>query len=280
MPRRHDFFKRYHFKRYDERRFRNPYFQPTKKPDRPWIKWLIIILVVFVLGFIIWLLTAPRFGIWEIRVQGTEFVSNQAVVEQGWKALEKRHWLVLPGNNRFLLNEDWVKQTLSQKFIFNDILIEKRKQTMLITVSESISSLVWQSGDKMFFVDFEGTVIRSLSLEYLDTPLASLPIFVDRSNTKINVGDNVLNKHCIQGTFDFLELLEQGGVQVQTVFTDSPHSSWLAAKTTNDYEIYFNPDEDVEEQANHLFAILRESISNPTTIDYIDLRFGNHIYFK
>lgn len=280
MPRRHDFFKRYHFKRYDERRFRNPYFQPTKKPERPWLKWVILSAALFFMAFIIWLFSAPRFGIWEIKVQGTEFVSSQSVVEQAWKALEKKNWLVLPGNNRFLLNEERVKQILSEEYIFDDVLIEKQSQTMLITVSERLSSLVWQSGDKMYFVDIEGTVTRNLSSEDLNTPLASLPIFVDRSNTEIKVGESVLNKNCIQGTFNFLDLLNQGGVKVKTVFTDSPHSSWLAAKTAEDYEIYFNPDEDVEKQANHLFAILRESISNPSQIDYIDLRFGNHIYFK
>lgn len=207
-------------------------------------------------------------------------MSSQSVVEQAWKALEKKNWLVLPGNNRFLLNEERVKQILSEEYIFDDVLIEKQSQTMLITVSERLSSLVWQSGDKMYFVDIEGTVTRNLSSEDLNTPLASLPIFVDRSNTEIKVGESVLNKNCIQGTFNFLDLLNQGGVKVKTVFTDSPHSSWLAAKTAEDYEIYFNPDEDVEKQANHLFAILRESISNPSQIDYIDLRFGNHIYFK
>jgi len=280
MRKRHDFFKRYHFKRYDERRFKNPYFQKGTRPDRPWLKWGLLAAGLILFSFIIWLLAASRFGIWDIRVQGTEFLTTDSVVEQTWKALEKKHFLVLPGNNRWLLNEDRIKNVLSEKFIFEEILIEREEQTLIITVKESVSSLVWQSGDKMYFIDINGTVIRNLSTEDLNTPLAELPIFVDRSATEVKIGNTLLNKNSIQGTFDFLSLMQQGGVGVEIVFTDSPHSSWLAAMTTDGYEIYFNPTEDPEEQANHLFAILRESIGDTSNISYVDLRFGNHIYYK
>ena len=45
------------------------------------------------------------------------------------------------------------------------------------------------------------------------------------------------------------------------------------------YNIIFNKEKDIKEQLNNFNKILLENIIG-TEIDYIDLRFGNKVYFK
>ena len=54
----------------------------------------------------------------------------------------------------------------------------------------------------------------------------------------------------------------------------------MGVKTGLGYRILFDASGDIDGQANHLEVLLRETINNPEQLDYIDLRFGDHVYFK
>ncbi len=280
MRKQRDFFKRYHINKYQRDRYKNPYFQRKRKRNQPWLKRIVFSFVIFAIIFFAYLFSAPRFSITNIEVTGTEFVSSNDIVQTVKEALEKSRFLIFPGTNSFLLKEERLQEALNERFIFDSLDIKVKGNTIYLTIKERVSSLIWKTGEKSYFVDINGTVIRELSESDLETNIASLPVFYDKSNTDISVGQNILNTNIIQGAFDFLRLLEQGGVKVDLINVETPQSEWLSARTGEGYEIYFDPIEKQETQANNLFVIIRESIGDTSGITYIDLRFGDHVYYK
>jgi hypothetical protein len=56
--------------------------------------------------------------------------------------------------------------------------------------------------------------------------------------------------------------------------------TWMKAVTENGYDILFDPSQDVQNQVTHLETVLREQISDPSVLQYIDVRFDDHVYYK
>lgn len=52
------------------------------------------------------------------------------------------------------------------------------------------------------------------------------------------------------------------------------------ATTLARWKIYFDPQGNIDEQINKLFSVLREKIVDQTKLEYIDLRFGERIFYK
>ncbi|MDI6883520.1 MAG: hypothetical protein QMC93_03670, partial [Patescibacteria group bacterium] len=61
-----------------------------------------------------------------------------------------------------------------------------------------------------------------------------------------------------------------------------PGEEKLTVQILEGWQIFFDPSRDISEQILNLTAILKEKIppENRRNLEYIDLRFGNKIYFK
>ncbi len=276
---KHDFFKRYQAKNHQDGKWRNPYFRQTPK-RRSRFRWPVLGLGVITLILLVVFLFAPTFTINRILVSGTEHVDPIDIEEVAWDSVRKRQYLILPGTHRWFVNETGVKTALDEQFVFETLEISKEGGTLMINVQERVSSLVWSTGERHYFVDQTGTIIRELIPEEYESTVANIPQIFDQSNTETSIGQTVLNTNIIQGIFSFIDLVGQGGTKIELLEIESAESEWLLMQTTDGYDILFDPTKDVERQVNNLFVIIKESVEDITQINYIDLRFGDHVYFK
>ena len=46
------------------------------------------------------------------------------------------------------------------------------------------------------------------------------------------------------------------------------------------YSILFDLTGNIDEQFRNLMVVLQEQVEDPTRLEYIDLRFGDKVYFK
>lgn len=276
---KHDFFKHYQAKSHSSGKWRNPYFRQTPK-RRSQRKWPLLGLGVLALILLVVFLFAPTFTINRVLVTGTEYVDPLDIEEAVWGSLRERQYLILPGTHRWFVNEDGIKTALDEQFVFETLEINKEGSTLMISVRERVSSLVWSTGERHYFVDQTGTIIRELIPEEYEGTVANLPQIFDQSNAGVKISQTVLNTNIIQGMFSFIDLVGQGGATIELLEIESIESEWLLAQTLDGYDILFDPTGDIEKQVNNLFVIIRESVEDITQINYIDLRFGDHVYFK
>ncbi|MFH1315230.1 MAG: hypothetical protein ABIH67_02415, partial [Candidatus Uhrbacteria bacterium] len=204
----------------------------------------------------------------------TESISQ--IVEQ---ELSKQRFLLFPANNRWLINEEKIQEKLYEHFVFDSIDLQIKGKSLNVTVKERVSTLIWQTTDKSYFVDLTGTIIRESTETDLEMIL-DYPTFIDQTNAQIAIGQSVLSENMVQGAINFDYLSEQINIPVESFRVEDYEIGWLAAKSKEGYWILFDPSNDLEPQINNLEIVLRESITNPNLVQYIDLRFGDYVYYK
>lgn len=278
MSKKRDFFKKYHIKKYQSKRYSNPYFKQGGKPSI-WTKWPFMLGGVAIVTAIVLFLWLPVFAVESVEISGTEHVSADDIKQFTEGKLSKNKFLVLPGNNWLLNDEDKFAEAIIEKFVVESAKIEITKGTMHINIKEKISSVVWKTNDRVHFTDLQGIVIREIP-EGERESMPDYPLIIDESNTSIMIGQTILNNNVIQAIIDIVELTGQGSIDIVHFKVSSSDANWITATTGPGYDVLFDPDGNIEEQVNNLIVVLRESVGDPSTIQYIDLRFGDHIYYK
>ena len=277
MKRRRNFFKKHHLKRYESRRFQNPYFQKPKKHKRTNWKHILILgvcLTLFVLFFYI-----PFLRINSVQIIGTEHIAPESISQIVEQELDKQRFLLFPANNRWLINKEKIQEKLYEHFVFDSIDLQIKGRAFNVTVKERVSTLVWQTTERTFYVDLTGTIIREIPESDVEL-VYNYPIFKDQLNEHIAIGQTVLSETMVQGAINFDYLSEQINIKIKSFRVEDYETGWLAAESEDDYWILFDPNNEIESQVNNLEIVLRESISNPNLVQYIDLRFGDYVYYK
>lgn len=246
------------------------------------------------------LLSSGKFDIQNIGVYGTESIPPEDIQFITESFLNERRFLLLNNKKQFLFNPTMLQETLSNTYAFESLDISLENQTLLIHVKEKLSQLIWVSGEEEYLVDLEGRIIRPLFEEELqqlkevgpveeeseEKPeknqlLKQLPKFIDINNAPIQTGQLVLSPEEVEGTFRFTNHLSAQGIETMNqIRIDRLAGRWMSLQTELGFDILFDPAQDTDLQAANLETLLRDTINEPSSLTYIDLRFGDHVYFK
>lgn len=296
-------------KRYEARRFRNPFFQ--KKPKRHYKELVISVLLIGVIGAMTWFFLGSRFfAIQNVTVTGTETISSDELVARVWNELNQSRALFFSASNRFLFDLDLLQKALSTSYFFETLTIDQtcgwkgEGCSLVIFAKEKTSQLLWKSDDRIYLVDLQGMVIRELSPQEREVwnappppppeplpdgtipsetplhPLKKLPVFIDENSANVSVGTAVLSEVEVTNAFQFFERLKSTGITFTSTRVDRLAGKWMSLQTTVGYDILFDASGDVNAQANALMVLLRDTVKDPSGLEYIDLRFGDHVYYK
>lgn len=278
--RRRDFFKKTQQKRYESHSFRNPYFREKKNLTH--LRWLGGISAFFVisLGLGLFFYVHPKFNISEVRINGIQHLDKGQISQTIRDELNKRVYLFFKRQNRFLFDKDQLFSELNSQFTFRDLQINQNGTEIFIQAVERTSQFIWKTNNQFFVVDLEGVIIREINSEEQEYLLSIFPVFVDRNNVTISIGDQVLKREETEAIIKFHEYLQSQQIGIIQTEFDRLLGKWVGVLTSNSYHILFDPVGDITTQADRLRVILRDKISDPNSLEYIDLRFGDHVYFK
>lgn len=296
-PRRRNFFHQAQLAPYRSRRFQNPFFRSRA----PRAKWPFIITGV-ILGLAIALssffFTAPIFKITSVRVEGVETINPKDIRALAEKYLASRALLIFNHGNRFLFNQEDLKTILGEKMSFSYLQIIREGQGLAIVVKERISSFLWQNGEDSYLLDEAGIIIRPASGEELETILhpaalqgptvdgSPMPeprpvlIFNDLAAQPVKIGESKFSAEEIKNLHVFFETLKESGIYLENFELNREVGSWFKAKTSDGYVILFDPNAEIQKQIDNLLLVLRDQIKDPSKLEYIDVRFGDHVYYK
>ncbi len=192
------------------------------------------------------------FPFFHIKEKEITILDNEKVLAQDLKDIIKQKTKSI-----FLADLSSIEQTLLEKFIYLEEINIKREWPDGLTarIKERIAIGLW-CGKECYLVDKEGMELGEISL----------------ASTTLN-----LVIHSEQGAekdkmTTILEIDKKIDIEEFIILADR-----LTAKTTEGWEIYFDLEENISQQLFNLEALLEEQISFNK---YIDLRFGNRVYYK
>ncbi len=136
-----------------------------------------------------------------------------------------------------------------------------------IEVVERQPQVIWQQGEKRYWIDAEGTVLPALG------ELAEATVIVDLEERPIQPGDRV-DPQVIAGAQKLCSLLP-GLTTVQY----APHTG-ISFQSEQGWPIYMGQGEDVEQKVAIMKALLQEIAAKGIQPQFIDLRFKGSPYYK
>lgn len=278
-----DFFKQALKRRYKSRSYRNPHLD-GRKP----VQWKLIGaalgVVVILSGLTTFFFGHKWFVIQHVEVRGVEYIPAHELESTITAYTAQSALLFFRRSNRFLFSSDALVQSLEDQFAFSSVSVGLREGTIFIELKERTSNLFWKTQNRLFVVDLEGIVVREITDpedSMLKQPnLKELPVFVDANDIDVTIGSPVLTPQEIENAFHFFTSLKAAGITYTYIELDRLAGKWVRLVTQVGYGILFDLTGDIEVQVRNLKVVLQEQIEDPTRLEYIDLRFGDKVYYK
>jgi len=244
------------------------------------IFWIFVFLFLLLAGLFYLLFLSEIFEIKELNISGNEEMGTQHLLEiiepEIQQSLSFRGKTFLKTKNIFLINSSKLEKTILERFLKIDTIAFKRKLpgTFILDIKErELFAVVCQLENQCFAVDKKGVVFQEEEVKN-----GLLVSFLEEE--KIILGKEIIKPEYLEAIF-----------QVNKNFKDSPDidikklvffDQRLNVETEQGFEIHFNLEGKIEDQLFNLDLVLRQKVSKEEfkNLKYIDLRFGNKVYYR
>lgn len=274
---------------YRRKKYKNPFFQIKNR--KPQISYLSIKIKLIIAGMIILVATivwfcffSNYFNIKTITVNGAARTPAKELQDVAQGQTDLRRFLAISQKNIFAFNASQLYNNLNSKYSFEKLSIEKKlPRTLIINVEEKKYAAVWheKSNDKYFFIDNKGSVINETAP--LDLKDKAYPIIE-------HDGGDIIENKSIKGQEDNIKYIlsldnelknVNLGMDITGRYKIDNEVNTVKLVINNGTEIFFNSKESAAAQINKLKSIVSEKIKNDLYKKaYIDLRFGDKIYYR
>lgn len=281
---------------YSQKIYGNPYFRKRRKIRRLSLKVKLIIAgIIIILGGIFWLLLFHSFFIIDnIIIRGSSRVEaeGERIEESKIKSLIKqqlleKRLLFFNQNNIFAFNKKRAKKEILKKYYVSNLKINKKlPRTIEINFTEKIAAAVWSENDKYYYIDDAGDILYEIEALEINTEDF---IILKNKNEQSKIKTSGLTKKLTvgEGYIDFCLMLarkvkDSDILLTYNIFIINEDESTAEIHLVQGPIIYFNIEENLDKQFKKLEILLTEKVKGEMLkkIEYIDLRFGDKIYYK
>lgn len=283
-------------KEYEKKRFHNP---SASKRRIPWRLFLMLLALFIAIGSIPFMLSyAPVFAFESITVEGLTNVPEQDVLNIVTEQTAKKKWKLFPQNNRFFFRDEVVFEKLNETYDFATLEIIVEGRTIHVKAEERINELVWIVQDNYYFLDLNGAIVLPLSDPEKQQALAringepeptfeepvhklqpTMPIIHDLHTEVTSEHQQIVNGEFVSEILALDKGIRRQQIDPAIYEIEDIDSASIRLKTRNGYDVLFVLN-DTESQLENLHVILTDYEEKLENLDYIDLRFGNHVYVK
>ena len=237
-----------------------------------------ILTFVLVIGFI----ASPIFSLTSVRVFGTNSISSDTITAEVNTFLDQKRFLIFRNRNKLFFRKEALIDHLNSAHAFESITIDRTGKDVAITVKERLSQLVWVTQNDAYTADVQGIILSALTKNDLQTILSEkkLIIFEDVQGSSVSIGNSIAEPEEISSILLFKMQVEALPLLIDRVKIDRLAGQWVALRTQIGFDILFDPSGDLQTQLMNLTTVLTDEIPDPSRLSYIDLRFGDHIYYK
>lgn len=251
--------------------------------------------ILAILATIVWaFLYNPYFTVNEVVIKGAGYVDEGRLYDAVNEQLDERRWLILRQDNIFALSKRQLLARIAAEVMVHDLQLNKDLPgSVTISFVEAEPVAVWSENGNHYYIDADLRVLAPVSegvatnAPYLHLNAAAAETHVVWTNG-VRVVDVVpvylAAAQAVRERYGRREAQAEGekGRGIATAFTITAQETTLTMQYDGGPAVYFNVDGDIDAQIAKLDVLLAEKF-NPdelATLRYIDLRFGEKIYYQ
>jgi len=239
--------------------------------------WEGLLVLIFLGALFYFFFLSSVFQINEIKVSGNKRVSTESIQNViGGQISEKI--IFFQSESIFLVDFPKIKKVLLAEFpnIYEIYLKRKFPDIILVQIDEREAVANWCRGEDCFYLDKEGIIFERGKDE------GKLIIRSETSEGELILGSEAVEKKIVDAVLEIQkELKEDLGLAVnEFILPQEKHK--LTVKMPEGWEIYFDTQREVSDQLFNLDLALKEKIppEKRGNLEYVDLRFGNKVFFR
>lgn len=271
----------------------NPYFR-SRSADRvsmsrvknsaarlPFKFWAYLFGIIILLGATSWaLFFSPFFIISQVDVTGTDDIRAREIEDILWQVSDRPRLYVLSQTHLPLFDSQSLKSEIFNRYNFETVEIQKKiPKTISITIKEKEPAVIWFEADTYYILDALGYILNITT-----APVMDLPVVYNNDQIKINEsGKQIRNQEGVIKVAQELKPKLSGSLSYLHVsqLTVTHEQNTLVLVVKDGPLIYLATNNSVDLQLERLTTLLTTELKNRfEKLDYIDLRFGDKIYYK
>ena len=268
-------------KGYTNKNYSNPYFnnkQEDTSLDKISLKKKILACFVFLLLiFIGWLLIFSNlFLIKNIKIIGSNRVSEQEIINIVTPLFDGGRFC--PVKNIFCFNSELAKEKILEKYYFKNLLVKKSiSRNLEIIIEEKPYFAVWIEDGQIYLIDEVGNITANGTA----SDLGSSTMVIENIGKEKIKNNLARNKDFLEyGDNLFRKTKTMPEIKAKKYFIDDEKNT-IKIETEQGVSIFFSVNENIDKQVEKLLTLIRERPGeNFFKKKYIDLRFGDRIYFQ
>ncbi|MEK7167943.1 MAG: hypothetical protein AAB791_03000 [Patescibacteria group bacterium] len=264
-------------KDYSEKKYVNPYFEEKKVPikgfnTQRYLKILAGAVIIYILVY------SSLFRVSAIEVSGNELISQEEFINIVKRELKNNYFFVIPQSNFVLLSERKLEKGIREKYDLSELKIRRGWKKLKISLKENISNLLVfnRANQSFYFADQEGRVTQIVPREIAEKFWLKYPI-LNVNNLDLKEGDDIASSKTVEFILKLDEAIVLAGIERNGYELKGDNEVDLVSK--KDWRAYFDVNSDVQRSVDNLSLVLKEKVGGQK-IQYVDLRFGDKVYYK
>lgn len=269
---------------YARKKYENPFFKKQKKVTiGAGLKLkIIIILLLLVFASILWfVLYSPYWHIDSIQVSGLTRMDKSSIEQFTLAKLRERKNILIPSANSLFFSEDKLKEALDKEYHFKSLSVKKDiPDTLIINIEEKEFFCVLIEKNRSYYIDNDGYILQEVSLDNVDR--AKYPIIDNQTAKEFKNNSSDDNQIYTSFVSNLFNLLNDSpiGFEIDTFIVDNEQET-VKIKSKEGPIIKFSTKNSIEDQVDKLIIIRHEKLKDDfINKKYIDLRFGDKIYYQ
>ena len=239
-----------------------------KRSHKGFLRGLVFLLALA--GVVYLVFFSGVFAVQSIQYSSTKFVNREELA----KAV-KAGSLPLIDNNIITFGIFHFLGRVEKVTGVDDFSVRRLSQhSVLLEIVEKSPLLIWQTLDRKYLVDEDGIAWANYEDKY-----AGLPTLIDTKNLPVKLGDKIIPT----GMTIFFKELEANFADTgftATKFEIMDIVSDLKVTSSAGWYVYFDTSRTAKNELVSLKRVIAETKSNPTPLEYVDLRINNRIFYK
>lgn len=279
---------------YSHKTYKNHLFERKKRSSFINKKLFFLLMVLCAVG-LYYLSYSDIFQIQKTDIRGNDNIKKDDIENIILAQMKKSRFIFFPQKNIFFLNKKEIGDIMFNKFALDEFDIKKKLfHNLQITLKEKKPFIVWIENKKSYYVDEKGIAISQV--EQFDAKkenfkdynilrhniiYKNLPIIQNIINEK-NYATNeiIINNDLLLKLKRLLQSINNIVKININFFEINGNEKYITINTAEGWKIYFSLEDDIDSQIKKLELILDNKSKVGKIIDYIDLRYGDKIFYK